>query len=98
MVRGKFSRIKQYLELVVGQFLDYFFPQSRMLQKDKIYSFSQLHCESMYEALFWFKKKLIMVPNQRIFRQSLLEKFYRALNTSSKDMANTIIAGAFMHL
>lgn len=52
----------------------------------------------MYEAWFRFKKKLSMVPHQKIPGLNLLEIFYISLNVSSREMADMISGGALMHL
>lgn len=51
----------------------------------------------MYEAWFWYKKKLIMVPNKGILGKNLLIIFYTALNSNSKAMTNTISDRASVH-
>lgn len=52
----------------------------------------------MYEAWFWFKNKLMMVPNHKIFGRNLVENFYHALNTISRAMEDAITGGSFMNL
>ena len=66
--------------------------------KDEIYNIRQLHSEAVYETWLRFKKKLQNVPNHRMSGRSLLEIFYRALNSKTKAVADTITSGAFMSL
>lgn len=83
------------MEIVLRSFLPFV---QKLYLKDEIYNFRQLYSESMHEAWFRYKKKLIMVSSHLILGKRLIEIIYRAPNSSIRSVEDMISGIAFMHL